>query len=198
MRHYAFVFVAAAAGLLMPASASPQNAGRKNSTAQAGISPARKYFTDVPLVNQNGETLRFYTDLLQGKVVVVNSFFASCTSVCPPMMHKLSQLQDALGDHLGKDVFFLSISVDPVSDTPPKLKEYAARNRAKPGWHFLTGKKENVDWALYKVGQYVDSREEHSILLIIGNEPKGDWRKVLSTGRTEEIVRILQEVLNSK
>src|ERR1700738_1925016 len=51
----------------------------------SAVSPARKYFSDVELINQDGQKLRFYSDILKDKVVVINTFFATCTSVCPPM-----------------------------------------------------------------------------------------------------------------
>ena len=186
-----------AAILALLSGCLPGAAPEKPARADARSS-AQEYFSDVILVNQHGEKLRFYSDLLKGKVVVINSFFATCTTVCPPMNHKLTQIQEALGDKLGKDVLILSLTVDPLNDTPPRLKEYAERYHAKPGWHFLTGKKENVDWALYKLGQYVEAKDDHSILFIMGNEPKEVWKKVLSTARTEELIRILQEVLNAR
>src|ERR1051326_3473108 len=95
---------------------------------------ARQYFTDVRLVTQNGDSVRLYSDLLKDKVVVINAFFGSCTGSCPKMAGVLAGLQERLGDHLGKDVFLLSFSVDPETDTPEKLKTYAENFRARPGW----------------------------------------------------------------
>ena len=65
-------------------------------------SPAKKYFTDVVLVNQNGEKMRFYSDLLQGKVVIINSFFATCAGSCLPLTRNLEKLQQALGRSHGE------------------------------------------------------------------------------------------------
>ena len=138
---------------------------------------AAKYFSDVELLNQDGEKVRFYSDVLKGKTVVVNAIFTTCTSVCPPMNRNFEKIQEALGPRLGRDVFLVSISVDPATDTPPRLKEYAQKFHAKPGWMFLTGKKENVDWALYKLGQYVESKDDHKTVVIIGNEATGLWKK---------------------
>ena len=159
---------------------------------------ARKYFSDTELVNQNGEKLRFYTDLMKGKTVVINSFFATCTTVCPPMTQKLVQVQNALGDRFGKDVFFLSLTVDPANDTPPKLKEFAEKYHAKPGWYFLTGKKENVDWVLSRIGQYVEDKEDHSTILVVGNEPKRYWKKLFSLAKTEELIKLVMDVMDAK
>ena len=166
--------------------------------APEAASPAQKYFTDVELLNQNGEKVRFYTDVLKGKTVVVNAFFTTCTSVCPPMNRNMEKIQEALGDRVGRDVYLVSISVDPQTDTPPRLKEYAQKFHAGPGWLFLTGKKENVDWALYKVGQYVETKDDHTTVIIIGNEATGLWKKALGMAKPAELIQIVEGVANDK
>src|SRR5690349_24914115 len=118
-------------------------------------SAAEKYFSDVELINQDGQKMRFYSDVLKNKVVIINAFFSTCTSVCPPMNRNLEKIQNALGDRLAKDVFLVSISVDPANDTPTRLKEYSRRCHARSGWLCLTGKKETDDWPLYKACQHV-------------------------------------------
>ncbi|MEJ7618973.1 MAG: SCO family protein, partial [Pyrinomonadaceae bacterium] len=112
--------------------------------------------------------------------------------------YKFLQSEQLLGDKLGTDVHLISISVDPVTDTPPKLKEYARRFHAKPGWYFLTGKKENVDAALYKLGQYVKAREAHTNIIIIGNETTGLWKKALGVARAPELIKVLESVIQDK
>lgn len=161
-------------------------------------SPAHNYFTDVVLTDHNGKPVRFYSDVLQGKTVVIESFFSTCTGTCPLMNSTFAKIQNAVGDRLGKDVFLVSITVDPATDTPAKLKEYAGHMKARPGWMFLTGKKENVDQALQKLGLAVKSKEEHKNLFIVGNEPKGLWKKVLGLGKSEEIVSIVQGVIQNR
>ena len=168
-------------------------------TAQEPVpSVAAKYFSDVELINQDGQKMRFYSDVLKNKVVIINAFFSTCTSVCPPMNRNLEKVQEALGDRLGKDAFLVSITVDPETDTPTRLKEYSRRFHARPGWIFLTGKKENVDWALYKLGQYVETKGDHSTIIIIGNEPRGLWKKAVGLAKSEELVRIVEDVINDK
>jgi len=163
-----------------------------------GSDAAHKYFSDVTLVDQDGKEVRFYSDLLKGKVVVINSFFGTCTSVCPPVTQKLAQIQDALGERFGKEVFFLSLTVDPAHDTPARLKQYAGKYHAKPGWSFLTGKKEDIEWALYRVGQYSAEKDDHSTVLVVGNEPKQYWKKLFSLAKTEELVKLVTAVADAK
>jgi protein SCO1/2 len=137
----------------------------------------REYFTDLPLVTQDGKPVRFYTDILKGKVVLISFVYTNCTDVCPILMPNLAEIQDGLGDRFGRDVHFVSISVDPEDDTPEELKEYGAKYGAKPGWTFLTGKKENVDWVVYKLGQYAEDFEDHTMLFLLGDVRNGRWRK---------------------
>jgi protein SCO1 len=161
-------------------------------------SPAQKYFSDVQLVNQNGEKMRFYSDLLQGKTVIINSFFATCQGSCLPLMRNLEKVQEALGDRLGKDARIISISVDPTVDTPPALKAYANKLQAKPGWYFLTGDKESVEFALKKLGQFVSDKQSHLNIFIIGNERTGLWKKAFGLAKSEEIVKVVESVLNDQ
>ena len=160
--------------------------------------PAEKYFTDVELVDQDGKKVHFYSDVLKGKTVVVNAFFTTCTSVCPPMNRNMQKIQEALGDRVGRDVFFVSITVDPEVDTPEKLKKYAQSFHAGPGWMFLTGKKENLDWALYKLGQYVEKKDDHTTVFIIGNETTGLWKKAFGMANIAELVQVVESVVNDK
>jgi len=161
-------------------------------------SPAEKYFSDVELINQDGQKMRFYSDVLKDKVVVINTFFTTCTGVCPPINRNLEKVQEALGERLGKDAFLVSMSVDPETDTPSRLKEYSRRFHARAGWIFLTGKKENVDWALYKLGQYVETKDGHTTIIIIGNEPKGLWKKAFGLAKTDELMKIVEDVINDR
>jgi protein SCO1/2 len=164
----------------------------------AAQSPAQTYFTDVVLVNQNGEKMRFYSDLLHDKIVVINSFFATCPGSCLPMERNLEKVQQALGDRIGKDVYIISISVDPTVDTPANLKAYAKKLNARPGWYFMTGEKQNVDFALGKLGHLVAHKEDHLNIFIIGNERTGLWKKAFGLAQSDELVKVVESVLNDK
>ena len=179
-------------------AAQTGNPTKPASFQKASESPAHKYFTDVVLLNQNGERMRFYSDLLQNKVVIIDSFFATCQGSCLPMNRNLEKLQEALGDRVGKDVFIISISVDPGVDTPASLKEYAKKLHARPGWYFLTGDKQNVDFALNKLGQYVNDKQDHLNIFIIGNERTGLWKKAFGLARSDELVKVVESVLNDQ
>jgi protein SCO1 len=162
------------------------------------VSPALRYFTDVPLIDQHGRPMRLYSDVLKGKVVVITPFFTSCRASCPKLIDTFVKLQAYFEDRLGKELFLVSLTVDPETDSPDKLKAYAEQLRALPGWSFLTGEKENVLAALSKLGQRVQAREDHSNIFVIGNERTGLWKKAMGLAPPDEIIRIVESVLNDK
>ena len=176
-----------------PAPAQPTAAP---TTQEATENAAQKYFTDTVLINQDGQRLRFYTDLMKNKTVIIDSFFASCKASCLPLNRNLEQIQKALGDRLGKDVYILSISVDPTVDRPPALKAYAKKFNARPGWYFLTGDKANVELVLKKLGQFAEDKNDHTNIFLIGNDRTGLWKKALGLAKSEELIKIVESVLN--
>jgi len=179
-------------------SSETPNAKLLNSTSQAQPSAAQKYFTDVELLNQDGTKMRFYSDLLKGRTVVIIPFLTTCTGVCPQMNRNMAKIQEAPGDRLGKQVYLISITVDPVTDTPARLKEYAAKFHARRGWYFITGAQENVNFALNKIGQYVADKNDHSSIMIVGNEATGLWEKAFALRQAEELIKIVEGVADDK
>jgi protein SCO1/2 len=158
----------------------------------------RNYFTDVELTNQNGQKMRLYSDLIAGKTVVINSFFSTCVGICPVMAATFTRIQNKLGDRLGRDVILISVTVDPETDTPARLREYAKSMSAKPGWYFVTGRRENVEQALAKLGLRAAKKEDHTSVMIIGNEPKGVWKKAFGLASSEDIVKMVEDAAAGK
>lgn len=149
--------------------------------ASAGGPWGADYFPNVPLITQDGATVRFYDDLLKGKSVAINLIYANCTDECPLETARLLQVRRLLGDRVGKDLFFYSISIDPERDTPEVLKAYAERFHVGPGWLFLTGKEEDIKLVSKKLGLSrrgdPASRDGHGAILMIGHEPTGQWMR---------------------
>ncbi|MGZ5442549.1 MAG: SCO family protein [Thermoanaerobaculia bacterium] len=186
-----------ALSLLIALAAVPGRAGEPSGDAERREG-GRKYFTDVVLVDQDGKQVRLYSDLVEGKTIVVSSFFATCNGICPVMAGTLRKVQSALGDRLGRDVLLISISVDPENDTPQRLQEFAKNMAAGPGWRFLTGDKKNVEQALHKFGLKTEMKENHTSIVIVGNEPKGVWKKVFGLAPSDEVQRLVQEVATAQ
>ncbi len=168
---------------------------QSESKSAPSIAAAEKYFTNTVLVDQDGKEQQFYTDLIKGKVVVINAMFATCKDSCPMMEANFARIQKWLGPKLGTEVHLLSISVDPETDTPTVLKQYGGRFEARPGWYFLTGKKQNVELILHKLGLYVENKQDHLNVFLIGNDRTGLWKKALGTSDSEKLIGVVKSVL---
>src|SRR5262245_38874617 len=81
---------------------------------------ARTYFTDLPVVAQDGQERRFFSDVLKDKVVLIYLFYTSCENTCPVINQALANVQDMLGDRLGSEIVLISITTDPTRDTVPR------------------------------------------------------------------------------
>src|SRR5215813_2052271 len=110
------------------------------------------YFPNVPLLTQDGTTVHFYDDLLKGNAAAITVIYTSCKDECPLETARLVQVQRLLGDRVGKDIFFYSISSDPKRDTPAVLKAYAEKFGVGPGWLFLTGAEADLQLVAKKLG----------------------------------------------
>jgi protein SCO1/2 len=161
----------------------------------AAADASAKYFAGLNLVDQDGNAVDLYS-LMKGRSIVMHSFFATCTASCPVMIHTVAALQERFGDRLGKDLVLISITVDPATDTPAKLKAYAAGMKAKPGWYFLTGTKEQVETALKRIGQYAEGRDNHMNVMVVGNDKTGLWKKAFGLAKVDDIAAIVDSVVN--
>ena len=156
-----------------------------------------KYFAGLTLTDQDGKRVDL-ADLMKGHTVVIYTFFAGCKASCPVMAHSLAELQPRFADRLGKDLRFISITVDPENDTPEKLKAYATRNLAKRGWSFLTGSRAEVDATLRRIGQYAPSPDEHQNTMLIGNDTTGLWMKAQGLAKPKDLGDIIQKVADGE
>ena len=140
---------------------------------------------DIPVIDQDGNHHSLFTDLIKGKIVVVNFGYTSCTEICPMQGERFGQLQTLLGDHLGKDVSLITISTDPANDTPEKLKAWGSRFGAKPGWTLLTGDPLTIQGLLRSLISQPRSDEKdyrHLPLIMMIDEPRGVWKQDFSLG----------------
>ncbi|HEX8184880.1 MAG TPA: SCO family protein [Blastocatellia bacterium] len=177
--------------------------GESQPTAEANkaktpAESAASYFPNTVLLTQDNKPVRFFDDLLKGKIVLINFMFTTCTGVCPAMTGNMLKVQEYLGERVGAGVNMISISVDPAVDTPDALKKYSQNYKVKPGWYFLTGKKEDVDLVLRKVGGFVKDKNDHTSLLIVGNVETGQWMKIFAMARPSEIADVVIKLAQSK
>jgi len=157
--------------------------GPARAAGDAGSIWGADYFPNIPLVTHEGKPVRFFDDLIKGKVVTINFIYTSCPDVCPLETAMLREVQEILGDRVGRDVFMYSITIDPDRDTPEVLKKYAEKFDVGPGWLFLTGKKDDITLLRTKLGLYSeqkggDTLEAHSVSGIMGNQSTGRWMRM--------------------
>ena len=148
-------------------------------TSGGGTRDAQTWFTDTVLKDQDGRELRFYSDVLKDKVVMLNVIFTHCNDACPLITRKLREVREAMGPALAAQVTFVSLSSDPLNDTPEVLKAFAQKQGVDgPNWLFLTGDKASVDLVLGRLGQFLPSPEQHSTQLIAGDVAGKLWSKI--------------------
>jgi protein SCO1/2 len=174
---------------LYPAISSARAAG----TVQP-VGPRAGYFPNAVFETQYGQKVKFYDDIIKGKLVVVNMMYTACTGICPSNTANLLTVQQALGDRVGRDIHMISLTLQPEIDSPAALQAYAKKYGVKPGWTFLTGKRPDMDLIRRKLGFYdTDAAEDaklsrHTGMLTIGNEPLDRWCMMPALTATHQLV----------
>jgi cytochrome oxidase Cu insertion factor (SCO1/SenC/PrrC family) len=147
---------------------------------------------DAQVLDQHGKQLNFYSDLIKGKTVAINFVFTSCTTICPPLTATFRRVQQDAAAR-GLDVKLISVSVDPTTDTPERLNDFAAKFKAGPGWTFITGDKARIDSLLQGLGAAVSNINDHTPMILIGNDSSDYWTRTYGLTSPTKIVDILAE-----
>jgi protein SCO1 len=164
---------------------------------KAHAGPRAHYFPNTLVQTHEGKNLRFYDDIVQGKVVVFNMMYSVCTGICPSNTANLRAVQEALGQRLGKDIFMVSMTLQPQFDTPSALKAYARRYEIGPGWTFLTGKPAEMDIIRRKLGFFNSDPTldadlaNHTGMVRIGNEKLDRWFMMPALAKPGRIARAI-------
>lgn len=170
-----------------PSSLAPRAA------ADGGAETAR--IPDTPVLDQDGRRLKFYTDLVRGKTVAINFVFTTCTTICPPLGATFARVQRELGERAGRDVHLISVSVDPATDTPERLKSWGAKFKAAPGWTFVTGAKPDMDELLRALAASTARPEDHTPTLLIINDQKGVFTRTYGLSRPSQIIKVIDDAV---
>ena len=175
-----------------PKQAGPQNPQEPEAKAVSIKLP------DVELLDQDGKRLKFKTDVVKDRLVVIDTIYTTCPVICPILSATFANVQQSLGDRLGKEVFLISISVDPTTDVPPRLKAYAERWEARPGWIFLTGQKNSVDRVLQGLGVYSADYTVHPPSILVGDGRRGEWTRFYGFATPELILGKVEQLRNGR
>lgn len=149
---------------------------------------------DVPLVDQDGKPVRFYTDLVKDRVVAVNFVFTSCTTICPPMGANFAKLQKILSARAGREVQLISVSVDPGTDTPERLKAWGQKFGAGPGWTLVTGDRNQVTFLLKALGVYTANISDHSPLVLLGDDARHRWTRAYGLAAPAKLAELIDQI----
>lgn len=152
---------------------------------------------DIEVVNQDGQHVRFNSQVVEGRIAIVTGFFTTCSSMCPITQEKLSQVAKLLGPGMGKDVVIVSVSVDAENDTPARMKEWGEKFHTGPGWTLLSGNRTEVDTLLKSLGLFVELRQRHQSALMIGNTATG-WVRISSWTASEKLAKLAESMSSAK
>jgi protein SCO1/2 len=153
---------------------------------------------DLELLDQDGTKLRFKSEVIADLVVVIDTFYTDCGLICPILSAIFAELQKRLGDRLCEDVTLVSLSVDPVTDIPPRLKEYAATWKARPGWVFLTGKEPNMTRVLDGLGLYAPDFTAHPAAFLVGDGKTGRWTRYFGFPSPQKLLAKVDELIATR
>ena len=152
---------------------------------------------NVAVIDQAGQRLHFYDDLIRGRAVLMNFFFTSCSDTCPLVTQNLREVQDILGERMGRDIFMVSASLQPELETPEILHDYAAMWDVRPGWSFVTGRPDDIE-QLRRATGFADVnavvRDSHTGLIRYGNDRLQRWAGTTALGRPAWIAKTVARI----
>jgi cytochrome oxidase Cu insertion factor (SCO1/SenC/PrrC family) len=162
----------------------------------AAEAKARTYFTNLEVIDQNGQRLDFYDDVLKDKVVAINFIFTNCQGACPLMTKNLTFVRDMMDGEVGKSVHFVSISIDPIRDTPAAMKAFAQTHDADhAGWTWITGDPDKLAAIVKKLGSYTDDPEAHTTQMLAANVRTAHWTKIAPNVPPQGVVERLKTLI---
>ena len=158
------------------------------------------YFPNVTLETHDGRKVKLYDDLIRDKLVAFNMMYSICEGICPKNTANLRQVHEELGPRVGRDIFLYSITLRPEFDNAAALRDYIRHYNIKPGWTFLTGRRQDVERVRVALGFVGDDAKtdaditQHTGMLRIGNDRLDRWTMTPALGSHRQIKRTLLEL----
>jgi cytochrome oxidase Cu insertion factor (SCO1/SenC/PrrC family) len=175
-----------------PSSETTSELSNQSSGSNGSNAFSSSKIPDAQVLDQNGKQLNFYSDLIKGKTVAINFVFTTCTAICPSLAATFRRVQQEAVTR-GVDVQLISVSVDPTTDTPERLNDFATKFKAGPGWTFVTGDKARIDSVLQGLGAAVSNKNDHTPMILIGNDSTDYWTRAYGLTSPAKIVDLLAE-----
>jgi len=129
---------------------------------------------DITLTRSDGARVNFAHELDDGRPVLLDFIYTTCTTICPVMSQTFAEVQKRLGSDATK-VKMVSVSIDPEEDTPARLTEYAKRYRAGAQWTFYTGTIEASIAVQRTFEAYRGDKMSHSPITFFRAAPGRPW-----------------------
>jgi len=151
---------------------------------------------DLDLQDQDGRKIRFYSDLIKDKVVVLSFFYTGCSYSCTMQGKTFSKLQALLGDRLGTSVFLISVTTDPARDDVAQLKSWGKRYDVQSGWTLVTGKEADLNKLLLPFTGERAGSGMHMPTTFIGNSKTGVWTSAAGVFDPQMLLKAIDFVSN--
>ena len=190
----AAIAAAAVASALAVAPATAHDNHAHHVAKPTALQSARVTLADTPVVDQDGRRVRFKSDVVGGSLAIVGFVYTSCTTVCPVVSALLAQTQAKLGQRAGRDVKLVTVTVDPLRDTPARLKEHAKQHGAGPGWTLVTGAKPQVDEVLKAFDAYTPNFADHPPVVYVGDAKAGKWLRFYGFPSPDQLMNAVGEL----
>jgi protein SCO1 len=142
---------------------------------------------DVTLLRDDGKVVNLPAELDDGRPLVVNFIYTSCTTICPMNSQVFEQFQGDLGGER-KSVHLVSISIDPEQDTPAHLRKYAAQFHAQRGWDHYTGQLTDIVAVQRAFGAYRGDKMSHTPLTLMRSSPGKPWVRFDGFARADDLM----------
>ena len=157
------------------------------------MSLSEKTIPNVELTDQNGRKVHFYSDLVSGKVVAINTIFTTCNTICPVMGARFASLSRLLGKENNSRLELISISVDPMVDTPARLKEWSLQfGSVNSHWVLLTGSKDDIDHLLKSLELFTPDKLEHTPVVLIGSGGTTQWSRASALSPPAQLAQLMR------
>jgi protein SCO1/2 len=134
-------------------------------------------FPAIELTDQEGRPFLLEREFEDGRPLVVNFFFTSCSTICPVLTASMKDLHVRLGG-AQSDVRLLSITIDPEYDTPEILDLYARAQKASSSWRFLTGDRHDIVRLLKSFDNYRGDKMSHTAVTFLRLSPDDQWLRL--------------------
>jgi protein SCO1/2 len=149
---------------------------------------------DVTLINQDGKRMKFRELVNNGKPVVIDFIYGTCTTICPVLSAGFTNFQRKLGNETRK-VQLISISIDPEHDSPAVMKKYLKNYRSQPGWDFLTGSREDIDRVMAAFNAYIPNKMSHYPIMFLKSPDNEQWVRIYGLIGTSDFMKEYEKVV---